>query len=423
MADTGRALGAAYLAASRLLAPLAPVLLQRRLEQGREIPGRWREKLGEPGLPRPAGRLVWLHAVGLGETMALRGLIAALETRAPDLAFLVTSSTRGSAEVFARDMGATTRHQFLPLDIAPYWARFLDHWRPDLAIWSEQDLWPGAMFSAAKAGVPQALVNARMNAHSYKKRRRLAPVYRAALRQLALTDAQDAATARHLAALGAENVTVSGSLKPAGPPLGADGAELARLQARLAGRRIWLAASSHPGDEAEALAALETAPAETLLILAPRFVERRGEIAADLAARGLPCAQRSKGELPAADTRVFLADTLGEMGLWYRLAEIALIGGGFRDAIGGHNPWEAVQLGCPVLHGPDTGNFRADYAALDAAGAARPVALGGLAAAMPPPAEAAEMAARARTLVGSAQTRVADLAARLTAVMEAGPCR
>ncbi|MBZ4021050.1 hypothetical protein CKO11_01055 [Rhodobacter sp. TJ_12] len=417
----GAAIRAAYGLASWALVPLAPVLLKRRLAKGRELPARWREKLGYATLPRPKGRLVWLHAVGLGETMALRGLIQALAAQAPDLEFLITSGTRGSAEVIARDMPPKCRHQFLPLDAAPFLSRFLEHWRPDLAIWSEQDLWPGAIFAAQARGIPQALVNARMAARSYESRRRLAPLYRAAFEALAVIDAQDAATARHLSALGAPGVTVSGSLKPAAPPLGAGQAQLDALQTALAGRRVWLAASCHPGDEAEALAAQATRP-DDLLILAPRFIDRADAIAQSVQARGLRLAQRSKGDEPSPEIQVYLADTLGEMGLWYRLADLALVGGGF-DAIGGHNPWEAVQLGCPVLHGPDTANFMADYAALDATGAARCVARGALAQAMPNPEEAAKMAAQAQALVTEATQNVSALAARLMALMEAQSCR
>ena len=429
MADTeapgawrAAAIRAAYLVGTRPLAVLAPWLLRRRLARGREMPERWREKLGIATLPRPEGRLVWLHAVGLGETLALRGLIAALAAKAPEVQFLVTSGTRTSAEVFARDMPPNTRHQFLPLDIAPFLARFLDHWRPDLAIWSEQDIWPGAIFATAARGIPQALVNARMSQRSFESRRRLRPLYRAVFRALALVDAQDAATAQRLTALGAAAVTGSGSLKPAAPAIGAAPAPLEVLRHALAGRRVWVAASSHPGDEAEALAALRASgDAQSLLILAPRFVQRAEEIAQTLREAGLSFAQRSKGEAPGPQTRVWLADTYGEMGLWYRLADLALVGGGF-DVVGGHNPWEAVHLGVGVLHGPDTANFRTDYDLLDAAGAARRLAPGQLAQALPPPHEAQAMAQHAQALVAQARARVAVLAERLLALTEPPPC-
>lgn len=421
MTITEDALKIAYLVLGRVLAPLAPILLKKRLAKGRELPDRWREKLGEATLPRPEGRLVWLHAVGLGETMALRGMIRALAHQAPDLQFLVTSGTRGSAEVIARDLPANTRHQFLPLDAAPFLNSFLDNWRPDLAIWSEQDIWPGAIFSVQSRGIPQALVNARMSARSYKSRARLMGLYHAAFSCLQIIDAQDCDTAGHLTQLGAKGVFISGSLKPTAPPLTFDLHELSQLRAALAGRPIWLAASCHLGDEAEVLAALKAHPA-TLVILAPRFLDRTDSIVSGLRARGLAFSQRSKGERPGPDTQVWLADTIGEMGLWYKLADLALVGGGF-GAIGGHNPWEAVILGCPVLHGADTANFRSDYAALHSAGAARQVARGEFLQAVPDKVAATEMVARANALLRGQREHIDSLAARLIALLESSHCR
>lgn len=405
----------AYLTLGRGLAPLAPVLLKRRLAKGRELPARWREKLGEATLPRPGGGLIWLHAVGLGETMALRGLIRALGEQAPEAQFLITSGTRGSAEVILQELPPRARHQFMPLDFAPYLERFLDHWRPDLVIWSEQDIWPGAIFAAQARGIPQALVNARMGARSYRARARLASLYAAALDCLDLVDAQDPETASHLTRLGAKGVTVSGSLKPTAPPLAFDGQEAAELRNLLLGRQIWLAASSHPGDEAEILDSLAAHPG-ALVILAPRFLKRVPEIVADLDRRGLSYVQRSKGGRPGPQTQVWLADTLGEMGLWYTLADLALIGGGF-DAVGGHNPWEAVILGCPVLHGPDTANFSTDYALLAASGAAHRVEKGGFADAVPSVGEAAKMAEQAQALLAGQRDKINALATRLLALL------
>lgn len=419
---SARALRAGYRGLGRLVGLAGPMLLRRRLAAGRELPERWREKLGEASLARPEGRLIWLHAVGLGETLALRGLIAALSARAPQAQFLITSGTRASAEVLAKNLPPRARHQFMPLDFEPYLGRFLNHWRPDLVIWSEQDIWPGAIFAAEAQGIPQVLLNARITAESHAKRARLAPLYRAALGAMALVDAQEAETAARLTALGARDVQVSGSLKPAGPALAADEGALAALSAHLAGRRVWLAASCHAGDETEALAALERQGTEALLILAPREVARAEAIAANLAARGLAFARRSSGEMPGPQTRVWLADSYGEMGLWYRLATFALVGGGF-GAVGGHNPWEAVQLGAAVLHGPNTANFRTDYALLDGAGAARRVAPGALAQSLPSELEAAEMAARGRALASAAAQNVEHLAARLAALIGEPTCR
>jgi len=395
----------------------APLLLRRRLAKGREMPGRWREKLGIPTLPRPEGRLVWLHGVGLGEVMALRGLVQALARHDPGLRFLFTSSTRASAEVLAKNLPAGSLHQFLPLDAPRFWRRFLNHWRPDLVIWSEQDIWPGGLLAVARHGAPQALVNARITAQSFAKRHRLGALYRAAFRGLAVIAAQEQASANRLAALGAKAVSVTGSLKPAAPPLDVDEKALAELQHRLAGRRVLVAASTHPGDEAELIAALPAMPADWLVILAPRDISRGAEIGQALRAAGLSFVARSAKALPGLATRVWLADSFGELGLWFRLADLALIGGGF-DEIGGHNPWEAVQLGVPVLFGPDTHNFGPDYALLTEAGAALCLAPGALARSLPAADEGRAMAARAEELVVQASAGVDALASRLCALIE-----
>lgn len=363
-ARTG-ALLAGYLALSAALAPFAARHLTRRLARGKEDPARWREKLGEAGAARPEGPLVWMHAVGLGEVLALRGLIAAMAEVRGDLSFLVTSSALTSARAFAGQMPARTQHQFLPLDLPGPVARFLSHWRPDLSIWAEQDLWPRAVVATAARGVPLALVNARMNDRAFEARRRARGLFADLFRRFALIAAQDDGTAAHLRALGAGAVAVTGTLKAAAPPLAVNEVELARLRDLLAGRRVWLAASTHPGDEAVALAAhawlMERDPG-ALLILAPRDPGRAVAVP-------MPLARRSLGEVPGPG--VYLADTIGEMGLWYRLASVALIGGGF--GIGGHNPWEAARLGCAVLHGPGTENFAQDYRDLHGTGAARSV--------------------------------------------------
>ena len=409
-----RIVRAGYAAVWRIIASVAPYLLRHRLSKGRELPERWREKLGEATVVRQEGQLVWLHGVGLGEAMALRGLIYALSEQAPDLRFLVTSSTRIAAEVFTRNMPARTVHQFLPLDASTFLDRFLDHWRPNFVIWSEQDIWPNAIFAVAARDIPQALVNARITEQSYSKRRYLAPLYRAAFGCLSLIDAQDTATAGRLERLGVRKaVSVSGSLKTAGRPLQVDVKELAALRGALEGRRIWVVASSHVGDEKEAIAAMRGLDSsEWLLIIVPRDVSRADSVARLLTSAGLTFARRSWGEVPEQGTRVWLADSYGEMGLWYRLAKVALIGGGF-DAIGGHNPWEAVQLGTAVLHGPDTMNFLADYARLDAAGAARQIAPGGLAQVLREYEEVCAMAMRAEAVMAQDSTRVSELATRL----------
>lgn len=401
---------AIYLATSRLIPLAAPRLLARRLAKGKELPDRWREKLGEPSLPRPDGTLIWLHAVGLGEALALRGLIAAMAGQS-DANFLVTSTTRGSAEVLASNLPPRTRHQFLPLDAPAYLARFLDHWRPDLSIWAEQDLWPGAVHAADARGIPLALVNARMNAEAYARRRRWAGLYADLFARFRLITAQDDATARHLQGLGAKGVSVSTSLKAAAPPLAADPQALARARETLVGQRPVLLASSHHEDEFVTLAAFRALRHRPLLVIAPRDPSRGAEIAARVVEHGMTASLRSAGQGPVAD--VWIVDTLGEMGLWYRLCPVTIIGGTFGPTEG-HNPWEPAALGAAILHGPRTGNFADDFSALHQAAAARLVMPDSLAAALTE--DHAEMAARAQALSQSAQGSLAPLAAELLAL-------
>lgn len=398
----------AYLLASHAIPLAAPTLLRRRLARGKELPDRWREKLGHASLPRPEGPLIWLHAVGLGETLALRGLIAAMAAQAPRSEFLVTSTTRGSAEVMAANLPARTRHQFLPLDAPAYLRRFLDHWRPALSVWAEQDLWPGAVVAASARGIPLALVNARMNAEAFARRRRFRGIYSDLFARFRLIAAQDEATGDHLRRLGARAVRVTGSLKAAAPPLSAEPATLKALRQALAGRRLALLASSHPEDEAQALSSLREMADRPLLIIAPRAPERGAEIEATAARHGLRATRRSTGEGPSGE--VWIADSLGEMGLWYRLCPVTLIGGTF-GATEGHNPWEPAALDSAILHGPRVANFAADFAWLDREDAALEVGPGTLSAALC--ADHSARAARALALSKAARDSLAPLAGEL----------
>lgn len=348
----------AYLAASHLFPLAARPILQRRLKRGKEHPQRWQEKLGQDLAARPSGQLVWLHAVGLGEVLSIRGLISRMAAIRPDLTFLVTSTTAASAEVFAKNAPARTIHQFLPLDATSYRRRFLDHFAPDLCFWVEQDLWPGMVSDLAARGIPQCIVAARMNEKSHKAHQRAAGVYRDLYRAMALITAQDERTATHLKSLGAD-AKVTGSLKPAAPTLAHNADELEQIRALIGDRFVWTVAPAHTADMEVALAAHETlcqTDPSALLVVAPRFPDVPIN-------ENLP--RRSRGEVPSASDTIWLCDTFGDLGLVYRLSYAVLIGGTFSD-IEGHNPWEAAALGCAILHGPRTANFTADFAELDA---------------------------------------------------------
>ena len=409
----------AYLLAVRGLEPFLPAYLRRRLQAGREHPTRWREKLGEAGLPRPDGRLIWFHAVGLGEVLALRGVILAMGQARADASFLVTSSALSSALAFAANAPPRTVHQFLPLDAPGPVARFLDHWRPDMSVWAEQDLWPGLVAATHRRGIPLALINARMNARAFGARTRVRSLFRDLYARFAHISAQDKETAGHLRGLGALTVTVTGSLKAGAGPLADDPAARALIAAAFEGRRAWCAASSHAADEVVAIAAQRTLHAQDpsrLLVIAPRDPVRRQAIAAACAGAGLAVAVRSTGVLPVPTDAVYLADSFGEMGLWYRVCPLALIGGGLGDT-GGHNPWEAAHLGCAVLHGPNVANFAADYAALHGARAATKISdAAGLCAAVLDPA-LPEQAVRGQTLASKGMAGMQDICTTLLAMV------
>lgn len=415
-APTGAAL-LAYGAATRLIPLLAPPILRRRLKRGKEDPARWREKLGEPSAPRPDGPLIWLHAVGLGEVLALRGLITAMARIDPDLSFLVTSTARSSAQVMGRNLPPRTAHQFLPLDAPQYLRRFLGHWQPDLSIWSEQDLWPNAMRMAHARKIPLALVNARITVDSFNRRKWGRALYRDVLARMSLIAAQEQGSATRLQALGAQNVRVTGSLKSAAPALEFDATARAALTPALSDRQPWLAVSTHPGDEAEAIAAQATLFAQDprqILILVPRDAHRATDIKAALKAANLPFSQRSTGALPKPGDAVYLADTYGELGLFFTLANRVLIGGGF-DQIGGHNPWEGAALNTAIFFGPDTTNFAADYAQLTEAQAAICTPSGTLADHLMN-ADTAMLSTNAHALWQNARTALDPLAADLLAL-------
>ena len=365
----------AYLALGRLAAPLGPWLLRQRLAQGKEDPGRWREKLGHPGLPRPSGRLVWVHAVSVGESLSILPLLARLV--AGGVRVLVTSTTVTSARLLADRLPAGCLHQFLPLDLPGAVAGFLDHWQPDAAVFVESEFWPRLLVATEARGIPLLLVNARISDRSARRWHKVPGLARALLGRFQVLSAPDQVMAERLAALGArpDAVQVTGSLKRASGRLPVDDTTLARLRQQIGARPCWLAASTHPGEEEAVLAAHARLLSDTpgmLLILAPRHPARGNDLRVLITEAGLAVAQRSRDEALRPETQVYLADTLGEMGLWFDLAPISFIGGSLVP-VGGHNAYEAVAHGSAVLTGPQVSNFAALYDRLTAAGGAQVV--------------------------------------------------
>lgn len=404
--------------AATLAAPGVRLLLRLRLARGKEAAGRLGERRGFGAGPRPAGRLLWVHAASVGETVSILPVLGEVAARAPDLALLVTTGTVTSAALLERRLGefglaGSVRHRFAPLDVPRWVGRFLDHWRPDAAALVESELWPNLLAALDRRGIPRMLVNARLSARSFARWRRAPGLARRLLGGFAAVQAQSAADAARFAALGAAGVSAPGDLKFAAAKLPADPALLAALRAGLAGRPVWLAASTHPGEETMAFAAHRAlAPAHPglLTLIVPRHPERGVAIAA--AAGGLAVTRRAAGEGPPAGSGVWVADTLGELGLFYRLAPLVFVGGSL-VAHGGQNPLEPARLGAAIAVGPHTGNFAAAVAVLRAAEAVRVLAGPGdlaphVAALLADSAARAAMGARAAAVAD----RFADLPGR-----------
>ncbi len=368
---------ALYRTATALLGPFARWHLSRRLARGKEDRHRFGERLGRAGRARPEGRLVWVHAASVGESLSILPLaerIPAVSTRPTRV--LVTTGTVTSARLMAERLGAGAFHQYAPIDLPDAARAFLDHWRPDAALWVESEFWPNLLSEVFARAIPSALIQGRVSDRSFAGWRWAPGMIRALLRGFTLCLGQTAEDARRLNELGARDARCVGNLKFAAPPLPADADELARLRAAIGERPVWFAASTHPGEEAMAARAHRAAAGRhpgLLTVIAPRHPERGAAVAAELCREGFACARRGAGEAPEPGTEIYVADTLGELGLFYRLARAAFIGKSLAGE-GGQNPVEAARLGCPILFGPRMSNFAGIAERLKNAGAAVAVA-------------------------------------------------
>ena len=355
---------------------LAPLLLSARLRRGKEDPLRWRERRGEASRPRPEGPLCWMHGASVGEAVTILPLARRLIARGCKV--LLTTGTVTSAAVVAQRLPEGAVHQYVPLDVPAFVARFLDHWRPDMAIFAESELWPSILADLKRRSVPLFLVNGRMSKRSFRRWQRFSGTIRAMLGQFDLCMAQSEADGLRLTGLGAPRVIATGNLKfdvPA-PPANPD--VLAGLMAAIGSRPVWMAASTHEGEEvmaAQVHRKLAEALPGLLTIVAPRHPERGPAIDSALSALGVTTARRSRGALPVADTQLYIADTVGELGVFYRVAKVVFVGGSLVPH-GGQNPVEPAKLGAAVLHGLHVHNFIEAYATLDRHGGARAVADG-----------------------------------------------
>jgi 3-deoxy-D-manno-octulosonic-acid transferase len=360
-----------YRKLSSAVVPLAPALINRRLKLGKEDPERIGERRGMSRDVRPEGPLVWIHGASVGEVLAAAALIERL--RALNIRILLTSGTVTSASIVAKRFPPDVIHQYVPFDSPRYVARFLDHWRPSLALFIESDLWPNLILQSAARRLPMVLINGRMSQRSFPRWRRMSGTISALLEKFDLCLAQSKTDGERFAALGSRDVIVTGNLKLDVPAPPADPVKLDKLMAVTRGRPLVVAASTHPGEEEILIETQRTLAGffpQLLTVIVPRHPDRGPAIARMIEAAGLKASLRSGQELPTAATDIYVADTLGELGLFYRLAPIVFMGGSLVEH-GGQNPIEAVKLGAAIVHGPHVFNFTDLYEALDQAGGAR----------------------------------------------------
>lgn len=354
-----------YRLATAAAAPLAQYLLKYRLKLGKEHPVRFCERRGETETARPPGPLVWVHGASVGELVAAIPLIERI--RARQFTVLVTTGTTTSAELAERRLPADVIHQFFPYDAPAFVARFLDHWKPDLALFVESDLWPNMILASSQRSIPLIVVNGRLSERSFKRWRYMPRTIEALFKRVDLCLVRTTTDAERFEALGAPRITTTGNLKLDVPALPVDEDKLARFKAAVAGRPIIAAASTHLGEEAAVIDAhrrLKNSFPGLLTIVVPRHPERGSGIVSAAMGAGLVAVQRSRGRMPDANSDIYVCDTVGELGLIYRLAPIVFMGGSLIPH-GGQNPIEAIKLGAAILHGPHVSNFAEIYATLD----------------------------------------------------------
>ena len=361
----------AYRIFSAAATPFTALFLARRLRRGKEHRLRLSERRGVSGMARPPGPLVWVHGASVGELLSVLPLIERI--RARELNILVTSGTVTSSGLAEQRMPRGVIHQFVPLDTPMFVRRFLEHWQPDLALFVESELWPNIIVETSRREVPMMLINARLSETSFRRWRYLPATIVSLLRRLDLCLARSAADAERLSELGAPHVVAAGDLKLDGPAPPADKTKLAMLQKAVDGRPLIAAASTHAGEETTVIEAHQKLRANfpgLLTFIVPRHPERGAGLVEVACGLGLKSRLRSRGELPDAATDLYIVDSIGELGLIYRVAPIVFVGGSLVKH-GGQNPIEPAKLGAAILHGPHVWNFAEVYAALDQAHGAK----------------------------------------------------
>lgn len=352
-----------YVRVTSMLQPLATTLLKHRERQGKEDGTRLGERLGVPSAARIRGPLVWLHAASVGETIAVLDLMNLLLDAHKDLSIVLTTGTVTSARLAATRLPKKrAMHQYVPLDAPGFMARFFDHWKPDAVILTESEIWPNLIREARLRKVPLLLVNGRISPRSFRRWRKRVKLARQLFGKLDLVLAQNDRYAGYFERLGSRNVLAVGNLKTDASPLPVDKVALSQLKKSLGKRPVFLAASTHRGEDeivAQAHEKLKKDFPGLVTVIVPRHPERGPDIAAMLRSQGTTCALRSRNEMPGK-TDIYIADTIGELGLFYSLCPVTFIGGSLVPH-GGQNPIEAISLGSLVITGPNVHNFDEAY--------------------------------------------------------------
>ncbi|MCC6948015.1 MAG: 3-deoxy-D-manno-octulosonic acid transferase [Bradyrhizobiaceae bacterium] len=354
-----------YRALTRWGTPLAGPFLRWRLKHEKEDPNRIEERRGVPSHARPPGPLIWVHAASVGEILSILSLIERIQTRG--IAVLLTSGTVTAAQIAEQRLPPGVIHQFVPMDVPSFVENFFEHWQPNLALIAESEFWPNLITEGRRRGIPFVIVNARLSDRSFGRWRLARGTAAAILERIDLCLAQDPNIGERFEQLGAQRVSVTGNLKFDVPPPPAEPMALATLERAMRERPVVLAASTHPGEEAMVIDAhlrLRRVVPGLLTIIAPRHPERGPQIV-DLAEEmGAVPVMRSRGQVPDRGTEIYVADTIGELGLFYRLAPIVFMGGSLVKH-GGQNPIEPAKLDSAILHGPHVGNFASIYSQLN----------------------------------------------------------
>ena len=349
----------AYRAAVTLGKPFIDCVINKRCREGKEDPVRIGERRGKPSRNRPKGSLIWIHAASLGESLSVLPLIELLHSRYKRCNFLITTGTVTSAKMLSARLPKNVIHQFVPVDCPQWVDSFLDHWQPSFAMWVESEFWPNLIKLTESRNIPMVLVNGRISPRSLQNWSRFPGTIASLLGGFKLCLAQSHTDMKNLKTLGAANVQMLGNLKYASAPLPADTQIVTELKASLADRPAWLAASTHPGEEEFIINThrnLSNKLPKLLTIIAPRH-PIRGELIAELAAnQGLTGQLRSRAKALRPNTDIYIADSIGELGVFYRVAPVSFIGGSLIPH-GGQNILEAAKLGSAVIFGPFTENF------------------------------------------------------------------